>query len=192
MRNLDGDLGTNHKLHVINKRKSTGLLEQQVRESLVNIKPDFVYVHLGINDLADGSPAEEIITRFGNFVLFLDDKLPRSRVIFSYPLLTANKHHNELILRLRAFINDWTRNLDSTVEIKDRQLLLNVNSNFETKGDLYDRGPRLTQVQDLFSDRDGVHLTDAGKRLILGNFRHCVHDITRRILNKPKRRRTRT
>ncbi|KAL5247912.1 hypothetical protein ACHWQZ_G017170 [Mnemiopsis leidyi] len=42
-------LGVNHELKVINKRDTSGLKEKKVLETLEEYKPDFVYVHLGLN-----------------------------------------------------------------------------------------------------------------------------------------------
>ena len=45
-------------------------------------------------------------------------------------------------------------------------------------------------VPDLYAS-DGVHLTERGKRVILANMRHSIHEMTRIVLGKPRRERTR-
>ena len=66
--------------------------------------------------------------------------------------------------------------------LKDMKLLVNKNTNFT-----YDNKP----IAELYAP-DGVHLSQRGKQLILGNFRHHIHGVTRDILNKPRRERERT
>ena len=61
--------------------------------------------------------------------------------------------------------------------LKEMSLLLNKNTNFT-----YDNKP----IRELYAP-DGVHLSQRGKQLILGNFRHHIHGVTRDILNKPRR-----
>ena len=44
-------LGKNHVLNLINKRDTGGLKDQQVKDELLRTQPDFIYVHLGVNDV---------------------------------------------------------------------------------------------------------------------------------------------
>lgn len=187
MRNLDGDLGTYHELRIINKRNSWGLMEKKLRDEIEDIQPDFIYVHLGINDISDGTDTSEIMRRFVNFSSWADNKVPRSRLIVSYPLLTCDTEMNKGVLMLRELLSDWSVKFNTTDDVKDMRLHLNRNHNFQARLTMYDNSIKLVQAQDLFCERDGVHLSRSGKRVILGNFRHHVHDLTRRILNKPRR-----
>ena len=75
----------------VNKGHASGLTERAVTDSLRRVKPDYIYVHLGINDAFDGKSANEIVTYFYEFVLFLDEYLPSAKVIISFPLLTYDR-----------------------------------------------------------------------------------------------------
>ena len=76
-------LGTNHELHILHKTDTADLLEAKVRESLNVLKPDFIYVHLSINDFMQNKRSSEITANYAEFSLRISDDLPKSRVILS-------------------------------------------------------------------------------------------------------------
>ena len=47
VQDLDDVLGVNHELKVINKRDTSDLRDVKLLETLIEYKPDYVYVHLG-------------------------------------------------------------------------------------------------------------------------------------------------
>ena len=184
MRHISDDsLGVNHDLRIINKSYALQLSEGRLRESLKRMKPDFVYVHLGINDVFQGLPAKQIISYICEFTLFTDEELPNTKVILSLPLPTNNTAECRVIKELRSLMFHWISNCDTNIELEKRQVIFNSNSNFERLSDERSRDPPILQVDGLFS-RDGIHLSYKGKTTILANFRHAIHDLTRRITGK--------
>ena len=178
----DKDLGENHDLYKIRKRHSSGLVNRTEQTTVLAVKPDYIYIHLGINDLFDKVPIDTIITNFDDFLLFTDERLPKSKVIISFPLLTDDVNDRKRILDLRKHLMKWIlyREQDEGVGIENRRLIFNSNTNFLKRTEDHSGAPTFGQVKDLF-DRRGVHLTDKGKEVILRNFRFCINDITRRI-----------
>ena len=165
-------LGTNHELHILHKTDTAGLLEARVRESLNVLKPDFIYVHLGINDFMQNKRSSEITANYAEFSLRISDDLPRSRVIFSLPTPTDRYDESQVIGVLHKSTTDWIRNTEGHKETEERRVHFNSNSNFRSE-DWY-------QKKELFA-RDGVHLTPSGKDLMTRNFRFAIHSITRKI-----------
>ena len=173
MRHIPEDaLGTNHELHILNKTDSAGLLEARVRESLNVLKPDFIYVHLGINDFMQKKSSSEITANYAEFSLRISDDLPRSRVIFSLPTPTDRYNESQVIGVLHKSTTDWIRNTEGHKETEERRVHFNSNSNF--------RSDDWNQKKELFA-RDGVHLTPPGKDQMTRNFRFAIHSITRKI-----------
>ena len=177
----DNELGVNHKLHIAHKRDSTGLAHNQLRETIKKIKPDFIYIHLGINDIRIQRPVKQIMAAFGEFMLFIDEEVdPLTKIIFSMPLLNGNKNDYPHILELRSQLHYWITTLDTKVGIWNRQLLFNPNTNFFRR-DAHGNILRNMQVTEYFNTRKGdyVHLNDFGQKTILANFRYIIHRITR-------------
>ena len=170
-------LGTNHTLKVINRGDSDFLEDKNVRRMLLQINPDYIYIHLGINDICGRNIKTNTYTlrRFGDFSLFVEQYLPNTRIIYSLPLRTNNSHVNKIIQDLSDRLLDCIEKFTSSL------VLYNANSNFVRETET-----ETAQVTDLFAN-DGIHLSTEGKKRILGNFRHVIHDLTRKILNKPRR-----
>ena len=94
VRDIDS-LGVNHELHRINKRDSNGLTDDKVLEEIQKIRPDYIYVHLGVNDVAQ-VPRVPLIKTLQNFMRFKKfcGWQWGTQVIFSLPLLTADPEAN--------------------------------------------------------------------------------------------------
>jgi len=170
------DLGVNHSVHMIRKRDSTGLTNNDVRNSMKRLKPDFVYVHIGINDIFADRPTEHILTNFSNLIMIRDEVARDAKIIFSLPLLTDNNQVNDRVEKLRLAIHDLTSNLAYSTHdegLKYRELLANANDNLNEERDLVE---------------DGVHLSARGQRIMRSNFRCAIHTLTRAILGKPLQR----
>ena len=60
-----------------------GLLEARVRESLNVLKPDFIYVHLGINDSIQKKKCSDITANYAAFSLRISDDLP-GHILFDH------------------------------------------------------------------------------------------------------------
>ena len=173
---LEDALGTNHELHILHKTDITGLLEARVRESLNVLKPDFIYVHLGINDFMQKKNSSEITANYAAFSLRISDDLPKSRVIFSLPTPT-DRYESQEIEVLHKSTTNWIRNTEIHKETEERSFHFNSKTNFRSD-DWY-------QKKELFA-RDGVHLKPSGKDLMTRNFRFAIHSITRKITQKQR------
>ena len=175
-------LGVNHELHVFNKRDTSGLNNSRFREEVCELEPDFIYIHLGVNDIHQKVPLKQILSNIYGFNIFTDDRLPSSKTFLSLPLLTGDPQANEDIADLRDCLNLLVNELNKTDNrpVRNRTLFLNQNNNFMRDGRI---------VYDYYRN-DFVHPSERGKAVLLGNLRHSIHEITRIILNKPKRART--
>ena len=109
----EDELGTNQQLHTINKRYSYGLSHDKLRKSLTKLKPDYIYVHLGINDVHGNRPVNQIMAAFGEFMLIVNEELKDSKIIFSMPLLNGEQNMTPCILELREEMHKWITSLDT-------------------------------------------------------------------------------
>ena len=153
-----------------------------MRTSIFHMEPDFIYVHLGVNDVSQNFSLKESLANFYSFVVFVEEYLPRTKLFISQPLMTGDPEANERIAELREALEIYvsTMHRNDTRPIKDRVLFMNPNNNFLRDGQL---------VQELYRD-DGVHPSERGKEVILGNMRHSIHMMTRIVLDKPMRTRS--
>ena len=178
MKNIKlNDLGVNHKIHMIRKTDSAGLAHIDVRNALKRLNPDFIYVHIGINDIFAQRSINSIMINFGNLVIVRDQVARGAKIIFSLPLLTDDTLTNRWVEKLRQAIVVLTNNLAYSTRdegLKFRELLINDNYNLDEGDDLYEEG--------------GIHLSARGLRVIRSNFRCGIHTLTRAILGKPLQR----
>ena len=179
-------LGQNHILEVINKRGTSGLFHRDLKRKLEHLHPSFIYIHLGVNDMMDHRRPEEIIKDIRVFKAYADRKFPGNKIFISLPLRTrrAGPRHdrvNEDIMLLRDALKDYINSLSPQDRpLKDCSILMNVNENMGDDGGL----------SPVNCSHDNVHLSTTGETKILGNFRHHIHELTRRLLNRPPKTRS--
>lgn len=165
----EGDIGGCHAVCKIRKGTSSGLNDNDVRETVRRSKPDFVYVHVGINDLCQGKKISSILNNYYNLLALRDEDTPSTKVIFSWPLLTSDKILNKSVVELRDGIKGMLGNLDHFATDSQAHYF-NRNSNLDNDDDMY--------------LKDGVHLSVRGERYILANMRYSIHSLCREIQNK--------
>ena len=132
--NTSDKLGANHHLQQINKRDSSSLDEVALKQTIKRNKPDYVYVHLGINDIFQRIPPETTLQNFVNFKTFVDS-LPGTILIISLPLFTkdvgvnsVNVKFKELRTLLAEFV-DFTESQSPLRPLWQRKLWGNNNHN---------------------------------------------------------------
>ena len=135
---------------------------------------------LGVNDVQQGFTVKQSLQNIDNFNTYLKEHLPLTKLFLSLPLFkNGDPVANSSIADLRMAINTYVTefNKRNPQPYKKQTLLINPNTNF-----MYD-----SQLIEEYYSRDGVHLSDRGKEVILGNFRHHIHTMTRAILNRPQK-----
>ena len=120
-----------------------------------------------MNDVNQGIPLSDTLKNFLMFKKFIYSQ-PGTKLIVSLPLLTSDPEMNIMICEMKRalseFVNCFTERYPPQT-LRASKLLLNSNINFEKNGSI---------VWDYFSG-DGIHLTERGKEVILGNLRHHIH-----------------
>ena len=104
--NTSDKLGVNHHLQQIKKRDSLSLDEIALKQTIKRNKPDYVYVHLGTNDIFQRIPPETTLQNFVNFKTFIDS-LPGSMLIFFLPLFTKHVGVNVKVKELRRLLAEF-------------------------------------------------------------------------------------
>ena len=172
MRKLPEDaLGTNHELHMMHRRYASALNDDR-KEDLVRLQPDFIYVHLGINDLLDGTKPRDLLLEYKKFERFIHDRVQKARIIFSVPLLTDRDSECRSIKESAQLMHEHVIGTEGNRPTLERKTHLSRNSNFRTNS--------WAQRTNLFNG-DGIHLNKEGLSLILSNFRYYIHFLTRKI-----------
>ena len=175
--NSSDALGVNHEVVVINKRSTAGLLSKEVRLKIREVRPDYIYIHLGVNDASENIPLRSTLANFLDFKNFCDT-LFDTKIILSLPIMTKFTALNQRIMDMRECIKELAFHFhewNPPQPIKLKKLWINSNSNFQKTG---------ADVSAYYAE-DGVHLSERGKKAILGNFRHHIHHITRIMQDKP-------
>ena len=176
MRHIDeGDLGIGHNIMKVNKTYLAQLSSTRFHKEVIEINPDFIYIHLGINDLQNYNHPNHIINHLRTFII-ATSKLQNTKIITSLPLPTGYYSQRHDIDLLRTNITQLLQEIkDNRPSDKDR-LYYNWNTNF------YDINNREHQDMDKFKTHTGdpIHVSGKGKRTILANFRYVIHDLTRK------------
>ena len=170
----DDDLGFGHTVIKINKRCMSSLNDNDIKSELTNLCPDYIYVHLGINDLHQGAHPKDIMTHLINFHR-LTQTLNTTKVIFSLPLLNGRLPDYHNINLLRKMIANYIRDSIQANHTNKTTLFLNWNDNFFESDDDF------AQRKYLFNyyKNDPLHLSHKGKTTILANLRHVIHHLTK-------------
>ena len=181
---VESDIGDKYIFHRVDKRCSSELSDERLRSKLQRLKPHFVYVHLGINDIHNGTSTPRILNYFADFEMFASEKLKESKVIFSLPLLNGNMQNYGHISELRNSITRLVNTFDTQKDVMKRRLFHNSNLNF-FEGQYNNRHhtniPQ-QQVARLFniSGKDPVHLSERGKATMICVMRNALHKILRK------------
>ena len=171
------DLIDRYTLFKFDISDSEGLSHQLLHNELKRLKPHFVYIHLGINDIQNSRSPTQIINNFAEFEYFLREHLPDVRVIFSLPLLNGRQAHSRSTTEIRAKLSELINGIKREETDAEYHLYIQYNNNF-FKDEQFPK-PR-SQIQRLF-DAGRLHLSTRGKMVITGNMRDAFYRITRAI-----------
>ena len=167
-------LGIGHTVQLSHKTTMKQLKDQRILNQLTSNPPDYLYIHLGINDIHQHDSALNITHYLYDF-LKSSLNFPNTTIIISFPLQNGKPTQHEQISLLRQHLTNLLRNFRALPEFHSR-LYWNYNSN------MHDRRTGRYQDKNMFNfPDDKLHLSDKGKHTILGNFRHVIHDLTRKV-----------
>ena len=106
------------------------------------------------------------------------DWLFGTKIVFSLPIMTEDRVVNMRIMDLKEGLKEIAEHFHEKFPPQPsshKKVWVNANTNFAKYG------TRTTQ----YYAADGTHLSNRGKAVILGNFRHQIHHITRIVQGKP-------
>ena len=170
----DDDLGTNHNIIKINKTCMSQLTNNSLQKQIISICPDFIYIHLGINDLSQNSRPLYITNCLKSFLSSIKI-LQNTKIIISLPLATGYHYQLESIHDLRKSITNLLKDIKTNYPQETDRLYVNCNWNFFSK---FNR--TLQDTSNFKNDQgDPIHLSNKGKRVIRGNLRYVIHDLSR-------------
>ena len=155
-------LGQNHLIEVFNKLNFRGLSHPVLRRKLEHTQPNYIYIHLGVNDIMFSRTPEDVLQDIRGFTAFRDKKIPDAKIMLSLPLRTRKEgptymKANEDILRLRAAMKELVNNgCSANQPLKERRLMMNVNTNLGIVGGI--------SLENCCSD--GIHLSSRGRSKI--------------------------
>ena len=108
----EGDaLGNNHILDCISKSDTSGLNHLDLKRKVRGIQPAYIYIHLGVNDMLNGSTVEAALKNLKEFISYRDEYVTHAKIILSLPLPTLKSGHryeqiNLKIIELRNRMKD--------------------------------------------------------------------------------------
>ena len=155
------DLGIGHRLIKINKTSMDQLRNPALINQIKNISPDYIYIHLGINDIQQNLHPDHVTNHLIHF-LKATSILSTTKIIISLHLLTGYNFQHDTINLLRNNIIHTIENIAFTYPEEANRLYYNENLNF------LDRSNRNQQDTTKFNIHlgDPVHLNRSGKSSI--------------------------
>ena len=155
-----GTLGRGYNCHVIHRRSwdtATGLKRQETLEELREFNPEAVCIHLGINDVRNGTTrsddnSEATVQLAKEFLNEVSALLPECKITISLPTLTRQYEMNGDIIAFREKLREMAKAVNIPYD---------NNKNF--------RAHHLSG--------DGIHPTNPGASILLGNFRYSTHKL---------------
>ena len=164
----------------IDRNNSEALGLDRLRSYIRKQKPHIVYVHLGINDIHNGTPVSRIMENFADFERFLSEECTGTKVIFSKPLLNGKVYQDRPILDLRRSLDLYRNTHERNREVINQRIHLQSNDNFI----LSPPGENASQNLRYFAENDLLHLSKKGKDTMVCNMRDSLHKIFREIILK--------
>ena len=177
MRHIN-DLGEKFTFTRFDNTNTKGLMSSSTRQKLKSIQPDYLYIHLGINDVHDpNTTVEQSMINISDFIDFVAEELTNTYVVYSLPLLNGNVQQYDKLYELRrkitALVSNIYDNDKQSGQCVDQWLFTNYNHNF-TDGPMKQK-LRLFNVHKY----DPVHLSRRGKISITCNLRDAIYKIKR-------------
>ena len=170
MRHIENNT-TGHQYYMVkvNKSKMADLKHQNTIKNITQHNPDFIYIHLGINDIHENTHPHDIMQHLIRFHRILT-VYTEATVIVSLPLLNGTISDNDAVYTLREYMSRYIRAYKPTEDIR---LLGNLNNNFFTYGQ---------QKKQHFKYEDPLHLSFRGKLTITNNFKQTIISLTKQRL----------
>jgi lysophospholipase L1-like esterase len=144
---------------------------------LKRAKPQFIYVHLGINDIQSGTAVTEVVENHKIFIESVERYSPTSTIIISCPLLNGNSYHDRHVFSLRHTLTLLVNNIQGQSDNpSQRKLHIQKNNKFfiSTKS---------TRIQNprYFQKNDRLHLSEKGKFAMISCMRATMESILKEL-----------
>ena len=137
-------------------------------EQISNLNPDAVYIHLGTQDILEGTNANSVV---GSLIKFTEKILRQTsqhcQIFISHPFL--RDHPGEEWSKSSRLITETIRNLKGNSEKADFWMRSRENKN----NNFYPGGSDIPH--DYLFVPDQPHLNDRGIRVIMGNFKTSLN-----------------
>ena len=174
----DMDFGDKHRIAFkrLDRTSTKALSHQKLLELVESEKPSIIYVHLGINDIQEGSDPLVAARNIEEFDKKVKEVSPGTHIIVSSPLHNGNSYHSRSISSLRRSLMLYLHKQEVYSDFKQTRLTIQPNAHFFS--DPYNGATK--QNQRYFLDNDRLHLSSTGKRAMISTMRDSLH----RVLKK--------
>lgn len=151
----------------ISSNKSADILAR-LQTNVIDITPKVIIIHVGTNDIGHNVSAEEYIINMGKIITELSTKLPDCKMMVDsiYPTITLNNYNSINLTKVRS--NDDINNFN----LRLKSLCNTKNIDYINTHDSLLKGDKLNKTYTI----DGLHLSDAGYRIVSGIFQYAIED----------------
>ena len=171
----DMDFGEKHRIIFkrIDRTSTKALRHQKLLEQIESEKPNIIYVHLGINDIHEGSDPSTAARNIEDFDKKVKELCPATHLILSSPLLNGRSYHTRNISSLRRSLMLYLSKQEVSSNYRQSRLTVQPNSHFliDPFGGAPKQNPRY------FLDNDPLHLSATGRKAMISTMRDSLHRI---------------
>ena len=155
-------------------RTSTKALAHEKLLNLISTKrPHLIYVHLGVNDVQQGSDPMEAVRNLENFDRRMKEISPSTHVVLSSPLLNGKSYHTRHIYTIRRSLLLYLHKQEVSSNYQQCRLTIQPNAHFllDPSIDKRRQNPRY------FLTNDPLHLSPVGRCAIISTMRDTLNSI---------------
>ncbi len=151
----------------ISSNESADVLAR-LQTNVVDVAPKVVIIHVGVNDIGHNVSAEDYIINMSKIITELTTKLPNCKIMVDsiYPTVTLNNFNSMNLTTVRS--NDDINNFN----LRLKSLCNTKNITYINTHDSLLKDDALNKTYSL----DGLHLSDAGYRIVSGIFQYHIED----------------
>ena len=171
----DMNFGAKYRVNFtrVDRTSTKALAQRKLLEMISTKKPHLIYVHLGINDVQEGSDPMEAVRNLENFDKRLKEISPSTHLILSSPLLNGKSYHTRSIYTIRRSLMLYLHKQEFRSDYRQSRLSVQPNAHFLIDPSLEQR----RQNPRYFLNNDPLHLSPLGRRAIISTMRDTLNSI---------------
>ena len=171
----DMEFGEKYRVNFtrVDRTSTKALAHEKLLDLISTKRPHLIYVHLGVNDVQQGSDPMEAVRNLENFDRRMKEISPSTHVVLSSPFLNGKSYHTRNIYTIRRSLLLYLHKQEVSSNYQQCRLTIQPNAHFLLDPSLDKR----RQNPRYFLTNDPLHLSPVGRRAIISTMRDTLNSI---------------